>query len=106
MEDVEKIAENITDKDKKQYGFMFDAKNFYFNYPFLFSQGGYIFKEKDNGFDTDVAVNDKAVVESGKDCNHGMKKVISQSQHIKMSLLVYLRRKVGMFVTGPGKLQV
>lgn len=103
MEDVEKIAENITDKDKKQYGFMFDAKNFYFNYPFLFSQGGYIFKEKDNGFDTtDVAVNDKAVVESGKRLQSWYEKgYITKSADQDVIVGLFKEGKVGMFVTGP-----
>src|SRR5699024_11692750 len=49
MEDVEKIAENITHKDKKQYGFMFDAKNFYFNYPFYFHKADTFLKKKITG---------------------------------------------------------
>lgn len=34
LEEVEANAAKLTDSKKKQYGMLFDAKNFYFNYPF------------------------------------------------------------------------
>lgn len=103
MDDVEKIAEDVTDKNKKQYGFMFDAKNFYFNYPFLFSQGGYIFKDKDNTFDTtDVAVNDESVVKSAERLQSWYEKgYITKSANQDVIVGLFKEGKVGMFATGP-----
>ena len=45
LEEVEANAAKLTDSKKKQYGMLFDAKNFYFNYPFLFGNDDYIFKK-------------------------------------------------------------
>ncbi|MCD8778992.1 extracellular solute-binding protein [Mammaliicoccus sciuri] len=103
MDDVERIAKDVTDKDKKQYGFMFDAKNFYFNYPFLFSQGGYIFKEEKDGFNTnDVAVNDPSVVKNGERLQSWYDKgYITKSANQDVIVGLFKEGKVGMFVTGP-----
>ncbi|MDN8935063.1 extracellular solute-binding protein, partial [Staphylococcus aureus] len=44
FEVVEANAAKLTDSKKKLYGMLFDAKNFYFNSPFLFGNDDYIFK--------------------------------------------------------------
>lgn len=107
MKDVEQIAEKVTNKEKKQFGFMFDAKNFYFNYPFLFSQGGYIFKENKNGFDTkDVAVNAPEVIKNGQRLQSWYDKgYITKSANQDVIVGLFKEGQVGMFVTGPWQTQ-
>lgn len=61
--ELEKIAQEMTDPSKDQYGFLYDATNFYFSWGFLGGSGGYIFKEKDNSFDiNDIGFNQSGTV--------------------------------------------
>lgn len=61
--ELEKIAEELTDASKDQYGFLFEATNFYFAWAFMAGSGGYIFKEDGNGFDiNDIGFNQEGTV--------------------------------------------
>ncbi len=67
LEEVEANAAKLTDSKKKQYGMLFDAKNFYFNYPFL-SAMMIIFSKK-NGSEYDIhqlGLNSKHVVKNAE----------------------------------------
>lgn len=63
MEDLMKIAKEKTNAAKDQYGFLMEAANFYFVYPFFAGYGGYVFHNKDGKVDTsDIGLaNDGAV---------------------------------------------
>ncbi|MCC5893968.1 MAG: extracellular solute-binding protein [Alkalibacterium sp.] len=47
MDELLEIARDLTDGD--QYGFMMDASNLYFAYPFITAEGGYIFEQDADG---------------------------------------------------------
>ncbi|GIP17869.1 extracellular solute-binding protein [Paenibacillus montaniterrae] len=65
--ELEKIAEEQTDASKDQYGFLFNATDFYFAWAFMGGSGGYIFKEDGNGFDiSDIGFNQQGAVEGAK----------------------------------------
>jgi len=65
--ELEKLAEESTDKGKDQYGFLYDATNFYFSWAFMGGSGGYIFKESGNGFDiNDIGFNQEGTVKGVK----------------------------------------
>lgn len=63
VEDLMKIAKEKTNVAKDQYGFLMEAANFYFVYPFFAGYGGYVFHNKDGKVDTsDIGLaNDGAV---------------------------------------------
>ena len=48
MEELKKIAKEITNKEKQIYGFLYDIGNFFFTFPFFSAGGGYIFKIDNN----------------------------------------------------------
>ncbi|REK65664.1 MAG: ABC transporter substrate-binding protein [Cohnella sp.] len=62
--DLEKIAAERTDAKKQQYGFLFEATNFYFAWSLLGGSGGYIFKQGDDGkYDiNDIGLNKEGAV--------------------------------------------
>ncbi len=53
MEDIMKIAEKQTDAKKDEYGFLMEAANFYFTYPFFSGYGAYVFANDDGVYDID-----------------------------------------------------
>jgi arabinogalactan oligomer / maltooligosaccharide transport system substrate-binding protein len=61
MEEVKTFAKTFNDPAKNKYAYMWDIGNFYFSYPFLSAQGGYVFGK--NGTDkADIGLsNDGAV---------------------------------------------
>lgn len=66
MDELMDIATDLTDGDT--YGFLIDATNFYFSYPFLTGPGGYVFAQDDDGvYDvTDIGLNTDGAVEGAE----------------------------------------
>src|SRR5699024_6427534 len=51
MEDIMEIAAEYTDSSKDEYGFLMEAANFYFTYPFFAGYGGYVFANDEGNYD-------------------------------------------------------
>jgi arabinogalactan oligomer/maltooligosaccharide transport system substrate-binding protein len=49
IEELEQIAEELTNASADEYGFLMEGTNFYYLYPFLEAYGGYVFNQDDNG---------------------------------------------------------
>jgi maltose/maltodextrin transport system substrate-binding protein len=49
LEELKLISSKFPNSKEKKYGFLYDIKNFFFTFPLLSAQGGYIFKNE-NGF--------------------------------------------------------
>ncbi|KIL36466.1 ABC transporter substrate-binding protein [Cohnella kolymensis] len=66
--DLEKIAQERTNAKKQEYGFLFEATNFYFAWSLLGGNGGYIFKQDDQGkYDiNDIGLNKEGTVKGAK----------------------------------------
>ncbi|NMO97424.1 sugar ABC transporter substrate-binding protein [Paenibacillus lemnae] len=63
FEEVIEFSEGFTDNAKNKYGVMWETGNLYFTYPFLASNGGYIFGN--NGTDVkDIGLNNEGAVKS------------------------------------------
>lgn len=66
MEGVLKVAEEQTDQGQDKYGFLMEATNFYFVYPFFAGNGGYVFKNDGSGFDAkDIGLANEGAVSGG-----------------------------------------
>ncbi|KMJ57846.1 ABC transporter substrate-binding protein [Bacillus sp. LL01] len=66
MEGLMKVAEEKTDDSKDEYGFLMEATNFYFVYPFFAGNGGYVFNNDGSGFDaSDIGLANEGAVEGG-----------------------------------------
>lgn len=67
MEELMAIAEGQTDASKDKYGFLMEAANFYFSYPFFAATGGYVFKKEDGAYDvSDIGLNNEGTVKGGE----------------------------------------
>ncbi|KAI7273303.1 hypothetical protein KC345_g7010 [Hortaea werneckii] len=64
MADLEKLAAEKTNEKKQEYGFLFEATNFYYAWAFMGGSGGYIFQPDGNGsFDIhDIGLNKEGTV--------------------------------------------
>src|SRR5699024_3100333 len=51
MADIMEIAEQDTDASKDEFGFLMEAANFYFVYPFFSGNGAYVFENNDGNYD-------------------------------------------------------
>lgn len=63
MEELVEFSKEFTDQGADKYGFLMEATNFYFTYPFLAGPGGYVFGTDANGLNADDIglANDGAV---------------------------------------------
>ncbi|MDR6224965.1 extracellular solute-binding protein [Desmospora profundinema] len=102
-EDLVAFAKDFTDPKKKQYGFLFEGENFYFNYFLFDTMGGYIFKDDGNGTDTeDIGLNSDGAVK-------GMEKLkeLYDAKLIPVNLKadnlngLFKEGKVGAVISGP-----
>ena len=67
MEGLMKVAEEQTDGGQDKYGFLMEATNFYFIYPFFAGNGGYVFNNDGSGFDaSDIGLANEGAVEGGE----------------------------------------
>ncbi|URN95215.1 MAG: maltose ABC transporter substrate-binding protein [Candidatus Pristimantibacillus lignocellulolyticus] len=63
FDDIVKFAEGFNDTAAGKYALMWEVQNFYFNYPFIATNGGYIFGS--NGEDAaDIGLNNEGAVKS------------------------------------------
>ncbi|RKP53009.1 extracellular solute-binding protein [Cohnella endophytica] len=61
--DLETIMKEKTNAKKQEYGFLFEAANFYFAWGFLGGSGGYIFKDNNGTYDiNDIGLNKEGTV--------------------------------------------
>ncbi len=64
FEELVDVANELTDFSQGKYGFLYGIdNNFYNNYPFIASQGGYVFKNVDNSYDiTDIGLDNEGAL--------------------------------------------
>ncbi|SHM50849.1 extracellular solute-binding protein [Gracilibacillus kekensis] len=67
MEDLMAIADEQTNADNDEYGFLMEAANFYFSYPFFSGNGAYVFAEENGVYDIeDIGLNNEGAVQGGE----------------------------------------
>lgn len=62
-DDVLNISKTLTDAKKNKFGIEWEVGNFYFNYPFIASTGGYLFGDNGTNKD-DLGINNDGAVQS------------------------------------------
>ncbi|WP_330948819.1 sugar ABC transporter substrate-binding protein [Virgibacillus sp. MG-45] len=66
MEAIMEIAEKDTDASQDKYGFLMEAANFYFVYPFFSGNGAYVFANNDGTYDiSDIGLNNEGAIKGG-----------------------------------------
>ncbi|WP_404408660.1 extracellular solute-binding protein [Jeotgalibacillus malaysiensis] len=67
MDELMAIAEEQTDAASDQYGFLMEAANFYFSYPFFGANGAYVFNNEGGSYDVeDIGLNNEGAVAGGE----------------------------------------
>ncbi|MDG5473458.1 extracellular solute-binding protein [Jeotgalibacillus sp. ET6] len=67
MDDLMTIAEEQTDSSTETYGFLMEAANFYFSYPFFGANGAYVFNNEGGSYDVeDIGLNNEGAVAGGE----------------------------------------
>src|SRR3989339_2281746 len=67
LEALAKLAKEINNNGKNQYGFLYDLNNFFFSFPILASNGGYIFKDRSGSLDvTDIGLDNPGTLAGAK----------------------------------------
>ncbi|MFD1739839.1 extracellular solute-binding protein [Bacillus salitolerans] len=67
MEELMAIAAEQTDASQDKYGFLMEAANFYFVYPFFAGYGGYVFNKDGGAYDaSDIGLGNEGAVKGGE----------------------------------------
>ncbi|MBO8156238.1 MAG: extracellular solute-binding protein [Bacillaceae bacterium] len=67
VDELMSIAEEYTNTANDEYGFLMEAANFYFVYPFFKTYGGYVFKKEDGAYDVeDIGLANEGAVQGGE----------------------------------------
>ncbi len=67
FEELIAVAKGLTDRKAGEYGFLWDAANFYFTFPLLSAGGGYVFAMKDGALDpTDIGLANEGAIAGGE----------------------------------------
>ncbi|WP_217596658.1 extracellular solute-binding protein [Cohnella sp. GbtcB17] len=106
--DLEKIMAEQTDAKKQQYGFLFEATNFYYAWAFMGGNDGYIFKPDGNGgFDTkDIGFNKEGAVKGGQLIQSWFQKgYIPKDVNGDIVGGLFGQGKVGAIINGPWAIQ-
>ena len=66
MQDLLAIADEQTNAANDEFGFLMEAANFYFTYPFFSGNGAYVFAEDNGAYDIeDIGLSNEGAVEGG-----------------------------------------
>lgn len=106
--DLEKIMAEKTNAKKQEYGFLFEATNFYYAWAFMGGNDGYIFKPKDGGgFDTkDIGFNKEGAVKGGQLIQSWFTKgYIPKDVNGDIVGGLFGQGKVGAIINGPWAIQ-
>lgn len=102
MEDLVTTAADLTEGD--QYGFMMNAGDLYFTYPFITADGGYIFAQNEDGsYDTsDIGLNTPEAVSAVERIQGWFTDGLMPSgTDLEVANSLFMDGKLGMIVTGP-----
>ncbi|MGM0836391.1 MAG: extracellular solute-binding protein [Bacillota bacterium] len=67
IEDLNNLAKEHTDASKDEFGFLYDATNFYFTYAFMSGYDGYVFGQEEGVFNTeDIGLANEGSIKAGK----------------------------------------
>jgi arabinogalactan oligomer/maltooligosaccharide transport system substrate-binding protein len=104
MDELLEIAKELTNPANDEYGFLMEATNFYFTYPFLAGPGGYVFgRDADGGYDIeDIGLGNEGAIEGGQLIQSWFEDgLIPQGITGDVMNGLFREGKVGAVVTGP-----
>lgn len=103
IEELEQIGEDLTDSSSDQYGFLLEAQNAFFAYPFLAAYGGYFFGEDQGVYDVDdLGISNQGTVQGTELIRSWYEKGYLPS-NLNGDIMngLFLQGNVGAVVSGP-----
>ncbi|WP_121640187.1 extracellular solute-binding protein [Virgibacillus sp. Bac330] len=103
MEQIMEIAERDTDSNKDEFGFLMEAANLYFVYPFFSGNGAYVFANEDGNYDiTDIGLNNEGALKGGELVSEWFdKEYIPQDLTPDIMNGLFQEGKVSTIINGP-----
>lgn len=104
MEDLYRLAEELTNPSNDEYGFLFEALNFYHVFPWIGGYGGYVFaQDADGNYDpANVGLNNEGSVTAYAEVQSLFERgIIPRSINEDVLNGLFTDGKVGMVVSGP-----
>ena len=103
LEELEQIGEELTIPANDQYGFLLEAQNAFFAYPFLAAYGGYFFGEENGGYDVgDIGLSNQGTVEGTELIRSWYEKgYLPRNLNADIMNGLFLQGNVGAVVSGP-----
>ncbi|QKS72979.1 extracellular solute-binding protein [Paenalkalicoccus suaedae] len=104
MEEVYALAEEMTDAANDDYGFLFEALNFYHVFPWIGGHGGYVFsQDADGNYDTDdIGLASEGAVTAYEEVQSLFDRgIIPRTVDEDVINGLFTDGKVGMVVSGP-----
>ncbi|GEK89586.1 carbohydrate ABC transporter substrate-binding protein, CUT1 family (TC 3.A.1.1.-) [Alkalibacterium putridalgicola] len=102
MEELTQTAAELTEGE--QYGFMMNAADLYFTYPFITADGGYIFAQNEDGsYDTsDIGLNTPEAVSAVERIQGWFEDgLMPQGTDLEVANSLFMDGQVGMIINGP-----
>ncbi len=103
MDELMRMAIDIKTKNPKRYGFLYDIRTFFFSFPLLSAQGGYVFKQKSTGLDiADIGLANDGAIAGGNLIKQLIdKKIVPESTDNGISSNLMKKGDLGMTIDGP-----
>lgn len=104
MEELYDLAEQLTDASNDEYGFLFEALNFYHIYPWVGGYNGYVFEQDEDGnYDIDdIGLNNQGAVQAYSEIQSLFDRgILPRSVDEDVINGLFTDGKVGMVVSGP-----
>ncbi|MFA9560215.1 extracellular solute-binding protein [Evansella sp. AB-rgal1] len=104
MEDLYALAEELTNTANDEYGFLFEALNFYHVFPWIGGYGGYVFTQDEEGNynPDDIGLNNEGAVQGLSEVQSLFDRgIIPRSVNEDVLNGLFTDGKVGMVVSGP-----
>lgn len=104
MDELYDLAEELTDASNDEYGFLFEALNFYHVYPFVGGYGGYVFpQDEDGNYDTDdIGLDNEGSVEAYAEVQSLFDRgILPRSVDEDVINGLFTDGNVGMAISGP-----
>lgn len=97
------IARRLTDRNRRQYGFLYPNTDPYHSFPFLSAYGGYIFRFTEQGFDpSDVGLDSPGAIRGARVIQRlAVEGLVPQGTDYQTMQGLFTQGQVGMIMTGP-----
>ncbi|MCR6097235.1 extracellular solute-binding protein [Salipaludibacillus agaradhaerens] len=104
MDELYELADSLTDASHDEYGFLFEALNFYHVYPWIGGYGGYVFSQDDEGNYNidDIGLDNDGAVEAYEEVQSLFERgILPRSVDEDVINGLFTDGKVAMAVSGP-----